>query len=123
MRFTLVNTILLATIFFGCLVYFFDFKEMRKSYHRRKLKKIVNKYLDHNTNNETLDQDIKKVFKSFSIYIENKKNNQEKYLQSLNLGFNESRIRHAYSITSLSVVIDKEKIEKSAKICGIELCF
>ncbi len=122
MRFSLTNIISSVFVFLGWFAFLFDFKEARKARHKKKLEKIVYKYLDKETNNETFDQDVKKVFRLFSLYIENKKNTQERHLQSLNLGLNEGRIRQVYAITGLGVALEREKIEKSAKICGIDLC-
>ncbi|TSC52729.1 MAG: hypothetical protein LiPW41_99 [Parcubacteria group bacterium LiPW_41] len=122
MRFSLTNIISSVFVFLCWFVVLFDFKEARKAHHKKKLDKIIYKYLDKETNSETFDQDIKKVFRLFSLYIENKKNTQEKHLRYLNLGLNEGRIRQAYAITGLGVALEREKIEKSAKICGINLC-
>lgn len=121
MRFNLVNIVLPVIIFLGWLASLFNFKEARKAHHKKKLEKIIYKYLDKKTDNKTFDQDVRKVFYLLLQDIENKKIAQERHLQSLNLGLNEGRIRQAYAITGLGVALEKEKIEKSAKVCGINL--
>jgi len=89
-----------------------------KKYHARKLRNAIKRYLKKEPNEETFTKDVKIVIRVVTMGIQRVERFQEKQLRLLGLN-NEGRLRRAFAITNLSAQFEKEKIEKSARVCGI----
>jgi len=118
MKFNWFAGILPIVFFFGFLFCLIDFKAARRAYHEKRLRKAIKKYLNKETTNNSFEKDVIEIIQKISHIQNQTQQFQDLHLESLELS-DEAHLRRSFAITGLPLSLEKDGLEKSAKVCGI----